>query len=93
MTENPECPENVGYAKPAHAPDEPLGAGCQCASMRLLKSADLLRVIDTESVSADISYWFSGYADTGTNARAATSVSFRVAARCDGNFPVSATAS
>ena len=31
MAENPECPENVGYAKTAHAPDEPLGAGCQCA--------------------------------------------------------------
>ena len=48
---------------------------------RLLKSADLLRVIDTEPASADISGWFSGYADTGTNAIAATNASFRVAAR------------
>ena len=31
MTENPDCLENVGYAKPALAPDEPHGAGYQCA--------------------------------------------------------------
>ena len=55
MAENPECLENQGYANPAHAPDEPHGAGRQGAHKRLLKSADLLRVIDTEPASADIS--------------------------------------
>lgn len=91
MAENPECLENTGYAKAAHSADEPRGAGRQCASIRLLKSADLLRVIDTEPASADISGWFSGYADTGTNARAAISVSFRVDTRFCDNVPISIT--
>ncbi|MDE7418707.1 MAG: hypothetical protein K2N35_00690 [Muribaculaceae bacterium] len=59
--------------------------------MRLLKSADLLRVIDTEPASADISGQLSGYAGTGTNARAATSVSFRVDTRFCDNVLISIT--
>ncbi|MDE6553373.1 MAG: hypothetical protein K2K98_10555, partial [Muribaculaceae bacterium] len=55
MAENPEFPENRGYVNPAHSPDEPHSAGCQCAYKRLLKSADLLRANDTETASADIS--------------------------------------